>query len=398
MKRMVKKIVLGVALAVAGGVRAAVPADAVLADFPRLAGETDDAPRFRRAIAAAPNGVLAVGKGDYSIASPLVVTNRCSLEMHPAARLIATAEMDFVLTWDGNANYHALSVFNPDGSVYDNAGLFIRGGDIDGHGLASCLRIGNSHHFTLADITLHNGKKAGLEVSRWNGGHLYELVANNVYCKCTMKGLAGNVGVLVEVNDCHLTDIIVVDYTVGIRDRGGSNRFTRCHVWGGSVAPKSMSMREWSEFYDANKRKRWSHMYGKDKPSWTPDDEAALLAKGLPEMLADSICFDSTASSDIFDGCYADTAVIGFNLPNGGQLVNCGGFNNPLMGLRKSTYIKHGNGRLTIRGCDFRGGADVEKLYEGPWTNVIWYSSTASGGADMGADAMKLWRMTKDLK
>ena len=42
-----------------GAIGAAVPADAVLSDFPRLAGETDDAPRFRRAISAAANGVLA---------------------------------------------------------------------------------------------------------------------------------------------------------------------------------------------------------------------------------------------------------------------------------------------------------------------------------------------------
>ena len=369
-------------------VSAAVPADAVLANFPRLSGETDDAPRFRRAIAAAENGILAVGKGEYSIATPIVVTNRCSLEMHPAARLVAVKEMDFVLTWDGNGNYHALSVFNPDGSVYDNAGLFIRGGDIDGNGLASCLRIGNAHHFTLADITLHNGRKAGLEVSRWNGGHLYELIANNVYCKCTKKGLAGNVGVLVAVCDCHFTDIIVVDYTVGIRATCGSNRFTRCHVWGGSVAPKGMSMREWSDYYAANKKKR---------DAWNAELEKELLSKGLPEMLKDSICFDS-AAGNVFDGCYADTAEIGFNVPHGGALVNCGFFNNPLMGLRKSTALVHRGGRLEVTGCAFSGPAGIERLYDGPWTDVVWMTSTATGGADMGADAMKLWRQTPSRK
>ena len=74
-------------------------ADANLADFPRRAGEPDDSPRFRRAIDAAANGILEVPRGEYAIASPLVVTNRCSLEMHPAAHLVATREMDFLLTW-----------------------------------------------------------------------------------------------------------------------------------------------------------------------------------------------------------------------------------------------------------------------------------------------------------
>ena len=113
--------------------------DANLSDFPRLAGETDDAPRFMRAVAAAPNGVLRVPKGEYDIASMIYITNRCSLSMHSAAHLVARAKMKYVLFWDGAADYHALSVFNPDGSVYDNANLFIKGGDIDGNGLASCL-------------------------------------------------------------------------------------------------------------------------------------------------------------------------------------------------------------------------------------------------------------------
>ena len=63
--------------------------DGSLRDFPRRPGETDDAPRFRRAIDACPNGVLAVPRGEYLIASPLFIRNRCSLDLHPAAVLRA---------------------------------------------------------------------------------------------------------------------------------------------------------------------------------------------------------------------------------------------------------------------------------------------------------------------
>ena len=72
-----------------GAIGAAVPADAVLSDFPRLADETDDAPRFRRAISA-------------------------------AAHLCAVAEMDFILTWDGHADYHRLRRLSADGSAVKN--------------------------------------------------------------------------------------------------------------------------------------------------------------------------------------------------------------------------------------------------------------------------------------
>ena len=78
-------------------------ADANLADFPRLAGETDDAPRFTRAIAAASNGVLLVPKGEYDVATRITITNRCSLAMHTAAHIVASAKMDYVLFWDGAA-------------------------------------------------------------------------------------------------------------------------------------------------------------------------------------------------------------------------------------------------------------------------------------------------------
>lgn len=360
--------------------------DAHLANFPRLPGETDDSPRFIRAIASAANGVLAVPKGDYAIASPIVITNRCSLEMHPAAILKAVKPMDFVLTWDGFADYNRLVLFNADGTIYDNLGLFIRGGEIDGNGLASCLRLGNAHHFTLSNIAFHNGLKAGLEVTRRNKAHLYELVANNVYCKCNMPGLAGNIGIDCQVCDCHFTDIVVVDYTIGIRAGNSANRFTRCHIWGGTVPPKGMGVREWSEYYGRNKAKRYSSTGVK----WSAEDEADLLAKGVPEMLEKSIAFKIDAGENVFDGCYADTAEIGFLIGGNTTIVHCGFFNNPLMGLRKSTAIVHKYGKLTVAYSNFRGWAGCEKLYEGDGKNVVWEHSTASGGVGMAEAAALL--------
>ncbi len=358
--------------------------DVNLRDFPRMNGESDDSPRFMRAIAAAPDGVLAVPKGEYEIASMLYITNRCSLLMHPNAHLKAVAKMDYVIFWDGHSDFHALSVFDGD-ELKDPAGVFIRGGDIDGRGLASCLAIANSHHFTLRDTVLHNGRKFGLRVTRETGGHLYELVAENVYAKCTMSGLAGNVGIECQCSDCHFTDCIVVDYTVSIRDCGGSNRYTRCHVWGGTVPPKGMSFREWSEYYAKIKKLDQAHKFDAAV-------EKELLAKGLPEMLENSIAFDISSYSSVFDGCYADTAVIGYNLlrGNNARIVNSGFYNNPRMGLRKSTAIVHKSGSLYVDGCTFTGGAGVEKLYEGTGKKLVWKNVHAERGDHMAEDSAKL--------
>lgn len=358
--------------------------DANLSDFPRLAGETDDAPRFMRAVAAAPNGVLRVPKGEYDIASMIYITNRCSLSMHSAAHLVARAKMKYVLFWDGAADYHALSVFNPDGSVYDNANLFIKGGDIDGNGLASCLALANSHHFTLADITLHNGLVTGLCVTRETGGHLYELIAHNVYCKCTMSGLAGNVGIECQVCDCHFTDCIVVDYTTGIRAKGACNRFTRCHVWGGTVPPKGMGFKEWSDAYASRKKIEAAH-------KWTEDSERDHLALGVPEMLPGSVAFDCIGGGNVLDGCFADTAEIGYDVHGGAVIVNSGFLNNPRMNLRKSTAIVHRGGLLQVAFGRFCGAANCERLYEGSGKNVEWIANEVIGGAGMAEDAARLF-------
>ena len=346
--------------------------DSILTDYPRLNGEKSDAPRIQRAIDNTYNGILSIPKGDYYIDSPILITNRCSLKMHSAARLIATEEMEFVVTYDGLANYHALSIFNDDGSIYDNLGIFIEGGDIDGNGMASCLKITNAHHYTLTNTALHNGKDYGLYVGSADG-HLYELICNNVYCKCTMKGLSGNIGIYSAKSDCHYNDCIVVDYTTGMKIDGFANRLTRCHIWSGTVAPENMDMQTWSDLYAERKKKHNLKLY----------DYATLVEKynnEIPEMLKNSVAFHIKGGYNVLDGCYADTAEIGYLIEHDTRLISCDFFNNGLMGLKNSTAIKHIKGKLQIMASTFRGPVGTEKLYEGDGKDVEWISNTCIGG------------------
>ena len=349
--------------------------DHILTEFPRRSGETSDSLRIQRAIDATPNGILCIPKGDYDITETLHIRNRCSLDMHPAARLIARREMEFVLEYCAEGNYHALTLFNEDGSVYDNLGLFIRGGDIDGNGLASCFAITNAHHFTLSNTALHNGVKYGLYVGGNRAGHIYELICNNVYCKCTMKGLNGNIGIWSDKHDAHFNDCIVVDYTIGMQMWGSANRITRCHLWSGTVPPVDTSVEEWSAIYGERKIKLISGVYG--------PDEQQEYQNAVPEMLIGSISFDMRGGCNVLDGCYADTAEIGYLIHNDTRLVNCDFFNNKLMGLKQSTAIKHMNGHLVVMSCAFRGTVGTEKLYEGSGENVDWIANKSTGGAGM---------------
>lgn len=355
--------------------------DTILTDFPRLSGETNDSPRIQRAIDATDNGILCIPKGNYDICETIYIKNRCSLDMHPAARLVAKSEMDFVMEYCAEGDYHALTLFDDNGNVYDNLGLFIKGGDIDGNGVASCFSITNAHHFTITNTVFHNGKKYGLHIGGDRGGHIYELICNNIYCKCTMKGLSGNIGIFSDKHDAHFTDCIIVDYTIGMQIHGSANRITRCHLWGGTVPPENYSVEEWSQIYAERKKKLINGVYGK-----TDQEE---YNNAVPEMLINSVSFDIRGGYNVLDGCYADTAEIGYLIQSGTRMINCDFFNNKLMGMKNSTAIKHVKGNLSVISCRFRGTVGSEVLYEGTGEDVEWISNIAVGGENMKDDFLR---------
>ena len=303
-----------------------------LSDFPRQGGETDDSPRIQRAINATPSGVLFIPGGLFKISDTLMVTNRCSLELHKTAVLRAVKPMDYVLRVD---NTKAAKLPKEDFRS-DDYNLFIVGGKIDGDGLASCLYIVGFTHFTMRDMTFLNAKETGLRV---HGG--YELIANNLYFKCVKSGLAGNCALYTTGGDSHYTDCVVVDYTVGFRlGSGGSNRLTRCHVWGGPLPP---------------------------------------VKKGEPcEMLKDSVNFwVDRASSVIFRDCYADTGKTGYLIDGWDtRMLGCSYFNNKWFGLDGIVIVKHKSGRLLVTDGGFVKNTPDVMVYEGcgevSWNNMMY--------------------------
>ena len=319
--------------------------DISLEAFPRLEGENDDAPRIQRGIdSCPPGGVLLIPRGRYSIASPLLISNFCSLSMHKSAVLQAVRPMDFILTYNGGDQYTNLEVFDPDGRLFDDLNLFIIGGELDGNGLASCLSVSNYHHFTLKDSTLRNGKQYGLKVGSF--GHGYELIASNLYCKCNLPGLKGNVGISSNEGDSHYTDCIVVDYTVGMEMLGGgSNRLTRCHVWGGIVPPAHSGR--------------------------------------VPAMLEDSINFKICSGDTLLRDCYADTGATGFYIAADARLCGCTYYNNFRFGLDNVVIFRHLKGSLLISEGRFTQTSPHASLYqqEGNAQNlsVVWSNNQLCG-------------------
>ena len=308
--------------------------DHSIAEFPRLSGESDDAPRFQRAVDACyGGGLLTVPGGNYTLSRTVFVTNLCSVEMSPGARIKAVAEMDWMFKvnqmWQYNPKTAPKDV---EPNIYN---LTFRGGTLDADGKASCLAIDNYRHFTLENATFLNGRVYGVGIETEGLG--YEMTARNLYFKTLIQGLAGNTALYTKGGDSQYTDIIVVDYTVGIRALyGGANRFTRCHVWGGPIKPPS------------------------------PGE--------LPEMLKNSVCFKSNGSGNVFRDCYADTGAIGFWIKGGDtQLFGCYYYNNLGFGLKDVSVIRQDGGKLRCDGNNFLGQTPETKLYVGsPNAKVYW--------------------------
>ena len=337
----------GLALVCAGGLAFAAVAeggawDVSVREFPRLAGETDDTARLQRAIdAAGEGGVLYVPRGVYEVAAPLVSTNFCSIEMHKSAVLKAVKPMDFVLKVNDDKARREL--FRR-GQPLEDYNCFVRGGRIDGNGLASCLALDGFWHYTLRETTFLNGLKYGVRMHGEAGG--YELIANNLYFKCLKKGLAGNIAFCSTGGDSHFTDCVVVDYTIGFKVSGG-NRLTRCHVWGGPIPPAKP---------------------GEDR-----------------EMLKDSVCYwieggDKTCLRD----CYADTGKVGFRICSQAQLLGCWYYNNKCFKLDDITIIEHRGGRLLVTDGWFYKDTPHVTMYKStsPGACAEWSNMTYVGFGD----------------
>ncbi len=319
-----------------------VTADASVADFPRLAGETDDAPRIQRAIDATTGGVLYLPRGGYDIASTLLVTNRCSLLMHKSATLKAVATMDYVVR-----------VRNGGVSANLDFLCFLQGGAIDGNGLASCLFLEGCQRQSLDDIKILNGTTYGLHV----GGDAEEVVAKGLYFLCRKHGLAGNTAMVIQGDGGHYTDIHILDWTTGAVVRGRSNRLTRFHAWGGSLPPAN--------------------------------------AGDIPEMLPGSTSFRIEGDSTTLRDCYADTAQTGFAIHDASnvRILGCSYYNNSDYGLNDLTILRQTGscGALLVANCVFTRSGTSERItvYDGngdvTWRDII-YGGDWSGIVRPGRD------------
>lgn len=214
--------------------------------------------------------------GIYRCDVGLTVTNRNSLIFDRGAELRAGAAMDTLLAFS-----------DPDAGYAEDFMLY--GGTLNGNLLADkIMTIVGVLHYTLAHVTFIDGVHRGLVTTAGNGAELiaYDLRFHNT----TTDNVADNIAIEANMGDSHYRDIIVRDWTVGVKDTG-ANRWTDVHVWIG------------------------------------PDIGAV---EQMTERFPSSIGFDVTGSSN-FDRCVSDTYRTMFKLRSGGgftqrpTFINCRG-------------------------------------------------------------------------
>ena len=315
-----KKCVFAVAIFAASASWAV--SDHSVDEFPRLAGETDDAPRFQRAVdACRGGGLLTVPSGDYQFASTLHVTNLCSVKLAPAAVIRAAKPMKWMVEIDCTWEYNKKKA--PPDVYARNFNLTWTGGILDGCGIASCLALDNYAHFILEKATFNNGRVYGVGVETRGRG--YELMARDLYFHTSMPGLEGNTGLYCYGGDSHFIDIVSVNYTTGIHLAGrGSNRMSRCHVWGTSTRP---------------------------------------IVKGVePETLRESVCFKIDATDTVMRDCYADTGKIGFWMNGWEERMECCSYAGKRL-LDDSIVIRQNRGSIWANGFYARKIGPTSVLY-----------------------------------
>lgn len=171
----------------------------------------------------------------------------------------------------------------------------------------------------------------------------------------------------------------VIDYTTGIKIDGAANRLTRCHIWGGTVPPEGKKFKEWSVFYGKNKIALNSGKYDEET-------EKSIFAYGIPEMLLNSVALEINGGINVIDGCFADTATIGYLVRGGSNVItNSGFYNNKLMGLRNTVGIKNEASDLVVSNSFFVNATGTDAIYDGKRENVNWANNSVDEDAVFGS-------------
>lgn len=176
---------------------------------------SDQTPAIRAALDAYPRETFYFPPGNYRLNTPLVIEKENSLILDDAV-LFAGQTMDTMVTYIHNNGTH---LYTEDKRII--------GGLFDGQNKAkTLLSLNKLMRFSLRGSTFRDGINRGIVTGNVGA----EIFANDLRFYNTLAtNFADNVAIESRMGDCHYTDVVIRDWTVGVDTYG--SKWTRVHPW-----------------------------------------------------------------------------------------------------------------------------------------------------------------------
>lgn len=300
--------------------------------FTKDTSETSDSERLKRCSRFAMYGeTMYFNEEKYIINETLYLGYGQNLLLSENSRIEASNDFSSIWTdeyliyigrWNMVKEWTTVDTFNIQSPYYECAGIsprlfpnntlmyrekgFIKGGIIDGKGLANGIKVDGLYGYNISDITIYKPKKYGI----WCGGG-HELFMSNITI-CNQWGNTDVTAIYFKVTDSQIHDIIAINTLIGFHIKGSSSRCSRLHHWSLNSSDK--------------------------------------------DYISNSISFLLEASDTSLSDCYADTSEINYWIkPNfDATLINCGSFfNNSMATADKVVRIKNDGTAYIIGGRYF---------------------------------------------
>lgn len=182
---------------------------------------------IQAALDAHPGKTFYFPPGDYRLDTALIINHANSLILDDDARIYAAAAMPTLIHY----------AYAGTGYAEDKA---IIGGALDGNLQAeTILYIRSVLHMTLSRTVFRNGIHRGLVTGAGPGAELFAYDLRFVNTGTT--NVYNNIAIEANMSDCHFRDVVVRDWTVGVKDTG-ANRWNRIHPWISPDSPETGQM------------------------------------------------------------------------------------------------------------------------------------------------------------
>lgn len=157
---------------------------------------------------------LFLPNGKYALSSPIKITNEVSFVLGNNAVIKPLSLMDSMIIYD--CNYTS------------SKRRFISGGVFDGDGKArKCIDIVSCGNITLEKMMIMNPITTGITVDSG-----YEFMCQNLLLINKIDtNVNNNTGIVINTSDSVLNDVVIVNYTVGLKVTQAGNIFNNFHIW-----------------------------------------------------------------------------------------------------------------------------------------------------------------------